>query len=262
MKADVSSVSLLELGAAKSAAALALDIAGKLAEDGPAAIIDDLPREDVRKLAAEVSSPLQVLAADAPEGEPGERRIGVGTVSPGTAWTDLEHLGAETILIVKAGHANTLWLHTVARQLADCRIPVIGVVLIDPDPRDGSDGTLWDGLHTALRGRGRQVPSAPAAVEQRRDRVDEPARRPAIDDQPTRMFAPVRPVAQPNPLVRMKTPEPGQVSVPGDESPTKRFAPVVRRRPSPFKRDHESPSHKGELPSDADDDSDAKSEVS
>jgi hypothetical protein len=27
------------------------------------------------------------------------------------------------------------------------------VVLIDPDPRDRTDGTLWDGLHTALRGR-------------------------------------------------------------------------------------------------------------
>jgi hypothetical protein len=26
-------------------------------------------------------------------------------------------------------------------------------VLIDPDPRDRTDGTLWDGLHTALRGR-------------------------------------------------------------------------------------------------------------
>ena len=29
---------------------------------------------------------------------------------------------------------------------------MIGVVLIDPDPRDRTDGTLWDGLHTALRG--------------------------------------------------------------------------------------------------------------
>jgi hypothetical protein len=27
------------------------------------------------------------------------------------------------------------------------------VVLVHPDPRDRTDGTLWDGLHTALRGR-------------------------------------------------------------------------------------------------------------
>ena len=40
----------------------------------------------------------------------------------------------------------------MARQLADQRIAVVGVVLIDPDPRDRTDGTLWDGLHIALRG--------------------------------------------------------------------------------------------------------------
>ncbi|MYS78255.1 polysaccharide biosynthesis protein, partial [Streptomyces sp. SID5926] len=45
----------------------------------------------------------------------------------------------------------TAWLHTVARQLADQRIAVIGVVLIDPDPRDRTDGTLWDGPHLARR---------------------------------------------------------------------------------------------------------------
>ena len=82
-----------------------------------------------------------------------ERRLGVGSVAPGTAWTDLQYLGTQTVLVVRAGHGSAAWLHTVARQLADQRIPVIGVVLIDPDPRDRTDGTLWDGLHTALRGR-------------------------------------------------------------------------------------------------------------
>jgi Mrp family chromosome partitioning ATPase len=75
-------------------------------------------------------------------------------VAPGTAWTDLQYLGTRTVLVVRAGHGSAAWLHTVARQLADQRIEVIGVVLIDPDPRDRTDGTLWDGLHTALRGRG------------------------------------------------------------------------------------------------------------
>lgn len=84
---------------------------------------------------------------------PQDQRIGVGSVAPGTAWTDLQYLGTQTVLVVRAGHGNAAWLHTVARQLADQRIPVIGVVLIDPDPRDRTDGTLWDGLHTALRGR-------------------------------------------------------------------------------------------------------------
>ena len=81
-----------------------------------------------------------------------ERRLGVGSVAPGTAWTALPDLGTQTVLVVRAGHGNAAWLHTVARQLADLLIPVIGVVLIDPDPRDRTDGTLWDGLHTALRG--------------------------------------------------------------------------------------------------------------
>ena len=56
------------------------------------------------------------------------------------------------VLVVRAGHGSAAWLHTVARQLADQRVAVIGVVLIDPDPRDRTDGTLWDGPLTALRG--------------------------------------------------------------------------------------------------------------
>ncbi|MGW2939429.1 Wzz/FepE/Etk N-terminal domain-containing protein, partial [Streptomyces sp. NPDC001156] len=86
-----------------------------------------------------------------------ERRIGVGSVAPGTAWTDLQYLGTQTVLVVRAGHGSAAWLHTAARQLADQRIPVIGVVLIDPDPRDRTDGTLWDGLQTALRGQSERL---------------------------------------------------------------------------------------------------------
>ncbi|MYS49984.1 polysaccharide biosynthesis protein, partial [Streptomyces sp. SID6013] len=68
------------------------------------------------------------------------------------AWTDLRYLGGRTVLVVRAGHGSAAWLHTVARQLADQRIAVIGVVLIDPDPRDRTDGTLWDGPRPAPRG--------------------------------------------------------------------------------------------------------------
>ncbi|MFG1639516.1 Wzz/FepE/Etk N-terminal domain-containing protein [Amycolatopsis sp. NPDC049252] len=273
---DVTEVSLLELGAPKIAAALALDVAEQLGEDGRASVVDDLPGEDVRKLASETKSQVTVLGAGDPEAEDGERRVGVGTVSPGTAWTDLEHLGAETVLVVKAGHANTLWLHTVARQLADQQIPILGVVLVDPDPRDKSDGTLWDGLHTALRGRAGLAPAAPR-VDEREDRIDElaarVAERVALVDPPTRMFAPVRPMVpsvakplQPKPLPPkplqsaplqskpvppkpqdQKVPEPGSVSVPHADAPTKKFAPVKPKRPTPFKRDHGEPTHQGEL---------------
>lgn len=259
IKADVATVSLLELGAPQVAAALALDIAEELAADGQASVIDDLRRGDVRKLAAETKSAVPVHGAGESEAEQGERRIGVGSVAPGTAWTDLTHLGTETVLIVKAGHANSLWLHTVARQLADSGIPVIGVVLVDPDPRDKSDGTLWDGLHTALRGRGQEVPKV-RVEERREDRVDEPVARVVervLQEQLTRKFSPIRPVA-PLPMlppVPMKPPtqlpEPGTVSVPVDDAPTKKFAPVMRRRPTPFKRDHDETAHQGELPDDS-----------
>jgi capsular polysaccharide biosynthesis protein len=269
IKKDRPAVSLLELGAPKVAAALALDIAGELAADGRASVVDDLPGEDVRKLARETGSDVAVLGAADPAAEPDERRIGVGTVAPGTAWTDLEHLGAETVLVVKAGHANTLWLHTVARQLADQRIPVIGVVLVDPDPRDKSDGTLWDGLHTALRGRGRQTPAVqpvqpvqpvPVAPIVPEDRIDElvarVAERVAVAEPPTRRFTPVRQAVPPAFAARHKPPaplpEPGSVSVPDHlDAPTKKFAPVKPpKRPTPFKRDNGEPAHKGELSSD------------
>jgi hypothetical protein len=142
-------VSVLELGAAPLATALATDVAGELAATQPVVLVSDA---EIRNLPEGVR---HTGTDDTSAPEAGEARIGVGSVAPGTAWTDLPHLGAETLLVVKAGHANTAWLHTVARQLADAGIPVAGVVLADPDRRDKSDGTLWDGLHTALRGRAR-----------------------------------------------------------------------------------------------------------
>ncbi|MGW4525997.1 Wzz/FepE/Etk N-terminal domain-containing protein [Amycolatopsis sp. NPDC004378] len=260
IRKDRPQVSLLELGAPKVAAALALDIAEELAADGTASVVDDLPHEDVRKLVAETKSTVTVVGAGDPEPGPDERRIGVGSVAPGTAWTDLEHLGKETVLVVKAGHANTLWLHTVARQLADEEIPIIGVVLVDPDPRDKSDGTLWDGLHTALRGRAKSRPPVQRVpVVEHEDRIDELAariaERVAVVEPPTRRIAPVRPVAPPPKPVEKPAPplpEPGQVSVPDHlDAPTKKFAPVKPpKRPTPFKRDHGEPTHKGELNAD------------
>jgi len=99
------------------------------------------------------------LAAEIARRRGGETPVRTGSLAPGTAWTDLAQLGSETVLIVRAGHGETRWLHTVARQLADCRIAILGVVLVDPDPKDRTDGTLWDGLHTALRGREHQHPT-------------------------------------------------------------------------------------------------------
>lgn len=146
-------VSLLELGCARNASVIALDLARAMSAEGPVVVIDGLPGPHLANHRPKPGDPTVVSGDRAAAVPPEERRLGVGSVAPGTAWTDLQYLGTQTVLVVRAGHGSAAWLHTVARQLADQRIPVIGVVLIDPDPRDRTDGTLWDGLHTALRGR-------------------------------------------------------------------------------------------------------------
>jgi capsular polysaccharide biosynthesis protein len=160
-------VSLLELGAARPTSTLALDLAAALASEGPVVVVDALPGRQLAGRRPKPGDPTVVGAERAETVPPQERLLGVGSVAPGTAWTDLRHLGTQTVLVVRAGHGSAAWLHTVARQLADQRIPVIGVVLIDPDPRDRTDGTLWDGLHTALRGRGER-PDRPNGEGRRR----------------------------------------------------------------------------------------------
>ncbi|REK89182.1 polysaccharide biosynthesis protein [Streptomyces inhibens] len=145
-------VSLLELGCARSTSVIALDLARALAAEGPVVVIDDLPGLQRANRGQKPGGPAVVSVERAVAVPHQVRRLGVGSVAPGTAWTGLQDLGTQTVLVVRAGHGSTAWLHTVARQLADLLIPVIGVVLIDPDPRDRTDGTLWDGLHTALRG--------------------------------------------------------------------------------------------------------------
>lgn len=156
---DRPALSVLELGCPRTAASLALSMAEGLAVGHQVVVVDDLPRRDARRLAEKVQSPIRVIDGAefhgrAPlEADGTERVIGVGSVRPGATWTDLARLGAETVLVVRAGHASTAWLHTVARQLADSGIAVLGVVVARPDSRDRSDGTLWDALHTAVRGR-------------------------------------------------------------------------------------------------------------
>ncbi|MER5730678.1 Wzz/FepE/Etk N-terminal domain-containing protein [Streptomyces sp. NPDC002138] len=145
-------VSLLELGCARSASLIALDLAGALAPEEPVAIVDALPGSHLAGRRPKPGDPTVVRGEGAAAHQ--GRRVGVGSVAPGAAWTDLPHLGTRTVLVVRAGHGSAAWLHTVARQLADLGIAVIGVVLIDPDPRDRTDGTLWDGRPTAPRGRG------------------------------------------------------------------------------------------------------------
>jgi len=221
------SVSVLELGAPKLAAELATDVATELTAERPVALVAgdnarvtaETARVTAENVPAGTANPVRVVGADdTARPTPGEARIGVGSVAAGVAWTDLAHLGGETLLVVRAGFANTAWLHTVARQLADLRIPIVGVVLVDPDPRDRSDGTLWDGLHTALRGRAGHQQAAPkeeppakvngtngthtngskGSSGSNRAAADLPTRRLApvrqsVHDLPTKRFAPVRP---------------------------------------------------------------------
>ncbi|KQX46297.1 MULTISPECIES: Wzz/FepE/Etk N-terminal domain-containing protein [unclassified Streptomyces] len=152
VRGTVEPVSLLELGCPRAAGTIALDLAGLLAADGPVVVVDDLPGPQLARRRPEPGDPT-VVGVDATGAvSPQERRIGVGSVAPGAAWSDLPYLGTRTFLVVRAGHGSVAWLHTVARQLAEQRVAVIGVVLIDPDPRDRTDGTLWDGPRRAARG--------------------------------------------------------------------------------------------------------------
>ncbi|MHC0429159.1 Wzz/FepE/Etk N-terminal domain-containing protein [Streptomyces sp. O3] len=165
-------VSLLELGCARDTSVLALDLARALAgQEREAVVVDGLPGSRLADRRPKPGDPTVVSGERDPGSALQEFRVGVGSVAPGTAWTDLRYLGARTVLVVRAGHGSAAWLHTVARQLADQRIAVIGVVLIDPDPGDRTDGTLWDGPHTALRGRrerlARQNGTAQRRTEQR-----------------------------------------------------------------------------------------------
>lgn len=164
-------VSLLELGCAHSTSVIALDLAEALAPDGPVVIVDGLPGPQLAQHGQKPGGPTVVSGKDVTEEAPEERRFGVGSVAPGTAWTDLQYLGTQTVLVVRAGHSSAAWLHTVARQLADLNIPVVGVVLIDPDPRDRTDGTLWDGLHTALRGHNERLARQNGTGRRRTERL-------------------------------------------------------------------------------------------
>ncbi|MGW4674662.1 Wzz/FepE/Etk N-terminal domain-containing protein [Streptomyces sp. NPDC004324] len=179
-------VSLLELGCARGTSVIALDLARALAADGPVAVVDGLPGRQLAGRRPRPGDPAVVSGERAADMPPQERRLGVGSVAPGTAWTDLQYLGTQTVLVVRAGHGSAAWLHTVARQLADQRIPVIGVVLIDPDRRDRTDGTLWDGLHTALRGHNERSARQNAAGQRRTERLPMWAARVPESDQEAR----------------------------------------------------------------------------
>lgn len=175
-------VSLLELGCARGTGVIALDVARALADEGPVVLVDGLPGGQLARVRRRPGDPA-VVGGEHPAAESHpERRLGVGSVAPGTAWTDLRYLGGRSVLVVRAGHSSAAWLHTVARQLADLHVPVIGVVLIDPDPRDRTDGTLWDGPYTALRGA--YAPEAPQNGAGRRRPL--PAARVSDGDQEVR----------------------------------------------------------------------------
>lgn len=161
-------VSLLELGCPDVVANLAKDVVAELA-GGNAIVVDDLPGRELRSKAADGSAEV-IDGSDfspIPSGEitAGRMRLAVASVGPGTPWTDLRRLGDEAVLVVRAGSSETTWMHTVARQLADAGIAIIGLVVVHPDPRDRSDGTLWNALHTAMRGRGLSIPSPQSAAQ-------------------------------------------------------------------------------------------------
>ncbi|MFC9395505.1 Wzz/FepE/Etk N-terminal domain-containing protein [Streptomyces sp. NPDC057027] len=165
-------LSLLELGCARGASVIALDLAGALGAEGPVVVVDGLPGPELADRRPRPGDPTVVGLERAAAVAHQERRVGVGSVAPGAAWTDLPYLGTRTVLVVRAGHESAAWLHTVARQLADQRILVLGVVLIDPDPRDRTDGTLWDGGPSAAPRGQNEGPARPnGAGRRRRERL-------------------------------------------------------------------------------------------
>ncbi|MCF3103060.1 polysaccharide biosynthesis protein [Streptomyces roseoverticillatus] len=178
-------VSLLELGCASSTSVIALDVARALVAEGQVVIVDGLPGPQLADR-QQPGDPALISGERAAAAPHQVRRLGVGSVAPGTAWTDLRFLGSRTVIVVRAGHGSAAWLHTVARQLADLRIQVIGVVLIDPDPRDRTDGTLWDGQHTALRGHFEQPARQNGTGGLRTERRSTPAARVPDSDQEAR----------------------------------------------------------------------------
>ncbi len=179
-------VSLLELGCARGTSLIALDVAGALAADGPVVVVDGLPGPALARARARSGGPTVVGAERAAAEPAGVRLLGVGSVAPGTAWTDLPHLGSRTVLVVRAGHAGTAWLHTVARHLADLRVTVLGVVLLDPDPRDRTDGVLWDGPHAAARGHDERPDRHNGTARTRAERPPAPVARVADGEQEAR----------------------------------------------------------------------------
>ncbi|MFG3498284.1 Wzz/FepE/Etk N-terminal domain-containing protein [Streptomyces sp. NPDC047928] len=179
-------VSLLELGCARDTGLIALDLAAALAPEGPVVVVDGLPGARLAGRRPKPGDPTVVSGERAGDVPRQERRLGVGSVAPGTAWTDLPYLGARTVLVVRAGHGAAAWLHTVARQLADRGVAVIGVVLIDPDPRDRTDGTLWNGPHPAPRGRSEGTARRNGADRPRTERLPMWAARVPDNDQEVR----------------------------------------------------------------------------
>ncbi|MEV8474095.1 Wzz/FepE/Etk N-terminal domain-containing protein [Streptomyces sp. NPDC051173] len=186
VRASAGPVSLLELGCARSTSVIALDVARALEAEGPVVVVDGLPGPELADSRQEPGGPAVVSGERAAAVPRQVRRLGVGSVAPGTAWTDLQYLGGRTVLVVRAGHGSAAWLHTVARQLADQRIPVIGVVLIDPDPRDRTDGTLWEGPHTAPRGHDEWPARWNGTGRPRAERPSTPAARVPDSDQEAR----------------------------------------------------------------------------
>ncbi|MGW2939861.1 Wzz/FepE/Etk N-terminal domain-containing protein, partial [Streptomyces sp. NPDC001156] len=94
-------VSLLELGCARSTSVIALDLARALATDEPVTVVDGLPGPQLAKRRPKPGDPTVVGGERAATVSSQERRIGVGSVAPGTAWTDLQYLGTQTVLVVR-----------------------------------------------------------------------------------------------------------------------------------------------------------------
>lgn len=158
------SASLLEVGCPRTVAALALDVAEEIGHVRDVTVVDGLRTARLARAARRSRRSVTVVARDAAAragpASAADRTLSLGVASlvPGAPWVDLGDLGSEAILVIRAGHATTSWLHHVARLLADVQVTPMGVVLVEPHPADHSDGALWDAAHLARRFRGSRRP--------------------------------------------------------------------------------------------------------
>jgi hypothetical protein len=76
--------------------------------------------------------------------------LAAGSLRPRGAWAALDDLGGRAVLLVRAGRETEATLRMVAADLAHSSIEVLALFVVDPDPRDQTDGAGYDAFHDLM----------------------------------------------------------------------------------------------------------------